>query len=88
LTAIPDLIRQSIGDLPAEQRTVFVKGEPGVKYETLSAVMHMIRDADVDRIEIVPIPKKPLQLVVGRLRFLDGWRVVRQHEYQPLPKSP
>ena len=61
LTSIPDRIRQSIGDLPVEQRTVFVKGEPGVKYETVSAVIHTIHDADVDRIEVVPIPKKPLQ---------------------------
>ena len=61
LTDIPDRIRQLIGDLPVEQRTVFVKGEPGVRYETLSAVMNTIREADVDRIEVVPIPKKPLQ---------------------------
>ena len=61
LTDIPDRIRQSIGDLPVEQRAVFVKGQPGVRYETLSAVMRTIRDADVDRIEVVPIPKKPLQ---------------------------
>jgi biopolymer transport protein ExbD len=57
LTDIPDRIRQQIGDLPPEHRTVFVKGEPSVRYDTLSAVMRTIRKADVYRIEVVPIPK-------------------------------
>jgi biopolymer transport protein ExbD len=57
LTDIPVCIRQQIGDLPPEQRTVFVKGEPGVRYDTLSAVMRTIRNADVYRIEVVPLPK-------------------------------
>ena len=43
LTDIPVCIRQQIGDLPPEQQTVFVKGEPGVRYDTLSAVMRAIR---------------------------------------------
>lgn len=57
LIDIPDRIRQQIGDLPTEQRTVSIKGEPGVTYETLSAAMRTIRKADVYRIEVVPIPK-------------------------------
>jgi len=61
LTDIPDRIRQQIGDLPPERRTVFVKGEPGVTYETLSAAIRTIRDADVYRIEVVPIPKYALR---------------------------
>jgi biopolymer transport protein ExbD len=61
LTDIPKRIRQEIGDLSPEQRTVFVKGEPSVRYDTLSAVIRTIRDAEVYRIEVVPIPKKPLQ---------------------------
>ncbi len=61
LADIPNHVRQQIGDLPVEQRTVFVKGEPGVRYDTLSAVMRTIRNADVDRIEVVPITKKPLE---------------------------
>src|SRR4051812_31485269 len=47
LTEIPKRIRQQIGDLPPEQRTVFVKGEPSVRYDTLSAVIRSIRDAAV-----------------------------------------
>jgi biopolymer transport protein ExbD len=61
LTDIPNRIAQQIGDLPPEQRTVFVKGEPGVTFETLSAAMRTIRDADVYRIEVVPIPKYALR---------------------------
>ncbi|MGZ8845108.1 MAG: hypothetical protein ACXW3C_01455 [Pyrinomonadaceae bacterium] len=61
LTDIPKRIRQQIGNLPPEQRTVFVKGEPSVRYDMLSAVIRTIRNAEVYRIEVVPIPKKPLQ---------------------------
>jgi biopolymer transport protein ExbD len=57
LTDIPVRIGQQIGDLPPEQRTVFVKGESGIRYDTLSAVMRTTRNADVYRIEVVPLPK-------------------------------
>ena len=55
LTDIPDRIRQQIGYLPPEHRLVFIKGEPSVKFDTLSAVMRTIRDADVYEIEVIPI---------------------------------
>jgi biopolymer transport protein ExbD len=55
LTDVPDRIRQQIGYLPPEHRLVFIKGEPSVKFDTLSAVMRAIRDADVYEIEVIPI---------------------------------
>ena len=61
LAGIPDRVRELIGDLPADQRAVFVKGEASVKYETLSSVIDKIHDADVDRIEFVLDRKKAPQ---------------------------
>ena len=61
LAGIPDRVKQLTGDLPADQKAVFVKGEASVRYETLSSVIEKIHDAGVDRIEIVLDRKKQLQ---------------------------
>lgn len=55
LIDIPGRIHQQIGHLPPEHRTVFIKGEPNVKFDTLSAVIRAIRAANVYEIEVVPI---------------------------------
>ena len=55
LTDIPNRVHEQIGYLPPEHRAVFIKGAPGVKFDTLSAVIRAIRDADVYEIEVVPI---------------------------------
>ena len=55
LTDIPGRIHQHIGHLPPEHRVVFIKGEPSVGFDTLSALMRAIRSANVYEIEVVPI---------------------------------
>jgi biopolymer transport protein ExbD len=57
LCNISDRVRQLIGDLPAERRIVFVKGKTGIKYETLSSIIDEIHEADVSRVEVIPIKK-------------------------------
>ena len=55
LADIPGRIQQHIGQLPPEHRLVFIKGEPSVRFDTLSAVMRAIHDANVYEIEVIPI---------------------------------
>ena len=54
LAGISDRIRQLTAGWPADQRNVFVKGQPEIKYSTLSALLEKLRDADVARVEVVP----------------------------------
>ena len=60
LSGISDRIRQLTAGWPAEQRNVFIKGQPAIKYETLSAVLEKGSDADVARIEVVPNRRRPV----------------------------
>ena len=57
LPDIPNRLRQLTDRFPSEERTVFVKGAPNIRYETLSAIINKVHDAGVDRIEVVPNPK-------------------------------
>ena len=56
---IPERVRSLTANESPDDRIVFIKGEPSVRYETLSSVISKVKDADVSRIEIVPNRKKP-----------------------------
>src|SRR5882724_4250967 len=58
LSDIPERVRGLTANESPDDRIVFIKGEPSVRYETLSAVISRVKDADVSRIEIVPNKKK------------------------------
>ena len=58
LADISERVRALTAKEAPDERIVFIKGEPSVKYETLSLVISQVKDADVNRIEIVPNKKK------------------------------
>ena len=58
LSDIPERVRSLTANESADDRIVFIKGEPSIRYETLSSVISKVKDADVSRIEIVPNRKK------------------------------
>ena len=58
LSDITERVRSLTANESPDDRIVFIKGEPSVRYETLSSVISKVKDADVSRIEIVPNKKK------------------------------
>ena len=58
LSDIADRVRNLTSTENSEQRIVFVKGQPGVHYSTLSQLIIQIKDSDVSRIEFVPDRRK------------------------------
>ena len=58
LADISERVRALTGKEAPDERIVFIKGEPSVKYATLSLVISQVKDAEVSRIEIVPNKKK------------------------------
>ncbi len=58
LSDIPERVRSLTANELADDRIVFIKGEPSVRYGTLSSVIRRVKDADVSRIKIVPNEKK------------------------------
>lgn len=58
LSDIPERVRSLTENESPDDRIVFIKGEPSVRYGTLSSVISKVKDADVSRIEIVPNKKK------------------------------
>jgi biopolymer transport protein ExbD len=58
LTAIPNRVRTLTANKSPEERVVFIKGQPDVKYSTLSQLIIKVKEADVDRIEVVPDRRK------------------------------
>jgi biopolymer transport protein ExbD len=58
LSDIPERVRSLTANESPDDRIIFIKGEPSVRYETLSSVISKVKDANVSRIEIVPNKKK------------------------------
>jgi biopolymer transport protein ExbD len=58
LSDIADRVRSLTSTEDPEQRIVFLKGEPGVHYSTLSQLIIQIKESGVSRIEVVPDRRK------------------------------
>ena len=50
LSDIPDRVRSLTVNESPDDRIVFIKGEPSVRYGTLSSVISKVKDADISRI--------------------------------------
>ena len=58
LADIPERVRTLTANESPDERVVFIKGQPSVKYSTLSRLIIKVKEADVGRIEVVPDRRK------------------------------
>ena len=58
LSEIPERIRTATTNEFPDERIVFIKGEPAVRYSTLSLLITALKGAGVARIELIPNKKK------------------------------
>jgi biopolymer transport protein ExbD len=58
LSQISEVVTRSLIAVPSDERVVYIKSAPGVKFETLSFVIKEVKRAGVDRIEFVLDKKK------------------------------
>ena len=58
LSEIPDKLRSRLVNVTPDERVVYIKGNEGVKYETVIFVIEKIKEAGVEQIGIVSNKKK------------------------------
>ena len=58
LSEIDEVITQSLSAIPYDQRVVYVKSAPKVRFETLAPLVKEVKRAGIDRIEFVIDRKK------------------------------